>query len=154
MDSTAIRKVDLLGNLRIYACFQLPEALYVRAQAPKEELAIYLIGDDSARIICFSKTTSCPPSLPKMKIITHATSLQSSTIWDPSSIDLNKVSMNPFLFCQLILRAFIESLYLIACTRTFGVQSSLRSLTYHRSLVVDWSTSNPIVKDRCRGSSV
>ena len=61
---------------------------------------------------------------------------------------MNQASPNPFLFCQLILRAFIESLYLIARTRTSGGQSFLRSLTYHRSLVVDRSTSSPIVKDR------
>lgn len=84
----------------------------------------------------------------RWRILTHATSLRSSAIWDPSSIDMNQASPNPFLFCQLILRAFIESLYLIARTRTSGGQSSLRSLTYHRSLVVDRSTSSPIVKDR------
>lgn len=42
---------------------------------------------------------------------------------------MKQVSPNPFLFCQLILRAFIESL-----ARTSGL-SSLRSLTYHRSLL-------------------
>lgn len=57
-----------------------------------------------------------------------------------SLFDRHEPGALAFLFCQLILRAFIESLYILARTRTSGGKSSLRSLTYHRSLVVDRST--------------
>lgn len=57
-----------------------------------------------------------------------------------SLFDRHEPGALAFLFCQLILRAFIESLSIIARTRTSGGKSSLRSLTYHRSLVVDRST--------------
>lgn len=98
----------------------------------------------------FSKTTSRPPSLPKMKN-SHPCYESAVKRNLRSLVDRHEPGESEslsVLFCQLILRAFIESLYLIARTRRSGGQSSLRSLTYHRSLVVDRSTSSPIVKDR------
>lgn len=72
------------------------------------------------------------PSLPKMK--KNNPCYESAVKRNLRSLfDRHEPGALAFLFCQLILRAFIESLYIIARTRTR--KDSLRSLTYHRSLV-------------------
>ena len=97
----------------------------------------------------FRRLRAGPPSLPKMKK-NHPCYESAVKRKMRSLFDRHEPGALAFLFCQLILRAFIESLYIIARTRTSGGKSSLRSLTYHRSLVVDRSTlpfhSSPIVK--------